>query len=79
MCLFLRNYLNHLPHIESAIHEMKIESTAVEMFWKENNAVLCALIANICPEKKKNSLKLKKQLRGEVFQLWALSFHDINV
>ena len=43
---------------------MKIESTAVEMFWKEKNTVFCAFIANIWPEKKKNSLKLKKQLMG---------------
>ena len=46
------NNLKHFPRVESAIHEMKIESTAVEMFWKEKNTVFCAFIANICPEKK---------------------------
>ena len=58
-----KNNLKHFPRVESAIHEMKIESTTVEMFWKEKNTVFCALIANICPEKKKNNLKLKKQQR----------------
>jgi hypothetical protein len=46
---------------------MKIESTTVEMFWKDNNTVFCAFIANICLEKKKNRLKLKKQLREKSF------------
>ena len=40
------NNLKHFPRVESAIHEMKIESTAVEMFWKEKNTVFCAFIAN---------------------------------
>ena len=60
--------LKHIPHVESAIHDMKIESTDVEMFWKEKNTVLCAFIANIWHEKKKNSLKLKKQLRRKSFK-----------
>ena len=63
-----KNNLKHIPHVESAIHEMKIESTPVEMFWKEKNTIFCAFIANICPEKKKNSLKLKKHLRGKSFK-----------
>ena len=54
-----KNNLKHFPRVESSIHEMKIESTAVEMFWKEKNTVLCAFIANIWTEKKKNILKLK--------------------
>ena len=53
--------LKHFPRVESAIHEMKIESAAVEMFWKEKITVFCAFIAKICPEKKRNNLKLKKQ------------------
>ena len=63
-----KNNLKHIPHVESDIHEMKIESTAVEMFWKERNTVFCAFIANICPEKKRNSQRLKKQLKGKSFK-----------
>ena len=59
---------NPFPRVESLIHEMKIESTAVEMFWKEKQTVFCAFIANICPEKRKNNLELKKQLIGKSFQ-----------
>ena len=47
---------------------MKIESTPVELFWKEKNTVFCAFITNICPEKKKDSLKLEKHLRGKSFK-----------
>jgi hypothetical protein len=47
---------------------MKIESTTVEMFRKEKNTVFCAFIANTCPEKKENSLILKKQLMGKSFK-----------
>ncbi len=45
-----KNNLKHFPRVEAAIHEMKIESTTVEMFWKEKNTIFCAFIANICPE-----------------------------
>ncbi len=48
----------HFPRVELGIHEMKIETTAVEMFWKEKDAVFCAFIANICPENKRNDLEL---------------------
>ena len=34
-----KNNLKHIHHVEFAIHEMKIESTAVEMFWKERNRI----------------------------------------
>jgi hypothetical protein len=60
--------LKHIPHLQLAIHAMKIESTTVEMFWKEKNTVLCAFVANICPEKIKDSLKLKIQLRRKRFK-----------
>ena len=63
-----KNNLKHIPLVESAIHEMKIESTAVEMFWKEKDTVFSAFIVNICPEKKRHSLKLKKHLRRKSFQ-----------
>ncbi len=35
----------HIPRVELGVHEMKIESTTVEMFWKEKNTVLRAFIA----------------------------------
>jgi hypothetical protein len=57
---------------------MKIESTAGEMFRKEKRTVFCEFIANICLVKKKNSLKLKKQLREEEFQEREMSFRGIN-
>ena len=62
------NNLKHFHSLHSAIHEIKIESTAVEMFRKERNTVFCAFITNIYPEKKKKSLKLKKQLMGKSFK-----------
>ncbi|MGV8962097.1 MAG: hypothetical protein ACOH2V_01805 [Candidatus Saccharimonadaceae bacterium] len=60
-----KNNLKHFPRVESAIHEMKIEYTTVEMFWKEKNTIFSAFIANICHEKKKNCLKLKKLQRDK--------------
>ena len=42
-----KNNLKHFPRVESSIHEMKIESTAVEMFWKEKDTVFRAFFANI--------------------------------
>ena len=66
--MLANNYLKHFPRVESAIHEMKIESTVVEMFWKEKSTVFGAFITNICPERIKNSLKLKKQQYGNSFK-----------
>ena len=42
-----KNNLKHIPHVESPIHEMKIEFTVVEMFWKEKQTVFCVFIAYI--------------------------------
>ena len=53
---------------------MKIESTTVEMFWKEKILIFSALIANICPEKIKNSLKLKKTAEWEEYHESEMSF-----
>ena len=47
VCCVSKTNLKHILHIESAIHEMKIESTAAEMFWKEKNTIICAYITNI--------------------------------
>ncbi len=63
ICCVSKNNLKHFPNVESAIHEMKIESTTVEMFWKEKTLFFVHLLPIICPEKKKYSLKLKKQQR----------------
>ena len=48
----------HFPRGGLGVQELKIESTAGEMFWKEKNSVFCAFIANIWLEKNKNDLEL---------------------
>ena len=40
---------------------MKIGSTKVDKFREEKRTDFSALIANICPEKKGNNVKLKKR------------------
>jgi hypothetical protein len=57
---------------------MKIESTAVEMLWKEKNTVFCEFIYNICAEKKRNSLKLRKTDKAKKFKSQEMSFRSIN-
>ena len=70
--------LKHIPHVESDIHEMQIVSTAVEMFWKEKNTVFYSFIANIWPEKKRNIIKLKKQLKTSVSWGREMSIRSTN-
>ena len=63
VCCASKNNIQHIPRGESAIHDREIVSTTVEMFWEEINTFSFAFIANICREKEKISLKLKKLQR----------------
>ncbi len=58
----MRNFfLKLLLRLQSAIHLMKIESTAVEIFRKNKTAIFEAVFSRIMQLKRKNDHDLKTQ------------------
>ena len=53
---------NQIHDDELDFHQMKTQSVAVEMFWKDIMMLLGANIVEKCSEKRKSSLKLKNHL-----------------